>query len=903
MKRMLLLCTACLMPLLAFALKPIERSPLATAPTYMDQIGVWQSEGNRVIDTRDGRIQSVSQLNEGPYSGTPEMAAHAFLNQHTDWLGFAPSSDNLRAVRTAESPVGYHVTFEFTLNSVPVYPGNCVVTLDKQNVVQFFFSSIIAVPESTPSVAMMTAQDATTRALNYLQPKAAPKDDALTELVIWAGDNRDFAPCWKVRQYLDDPMGDWEVLVDANNGAIRRVEDRACYINGSGKVFRPDPLTTAEVVYGAAGYTDGNDANTTQLDGQTFVDTLYDITLNAGVYSLNGPAVHLLNFENPAGNPVTATHADSFRFTRDQQGFEDVMCYYHITTSQMWIQSLGFTNIQNNPNDILECDPHGLNGDDNSHYIPGSNRIAFGEGGVDDDEDADVIWHEYGHGIQSSSVPGWGGGEEGAMGEGFGDYWACSHSRALVDYRNEWVFNWDGHNPFWTGRVVNAGMHYPEDLTGSVHTDGQIWSQACYDANVEMGRAAMDEIVLAQHFLIGTNASMLTAAQAILTADQNLNGGANQLAIYNNFVPRGLLVMPPRFEVIAPNGGETWAIDSSVTVQWSIGSIAGNISIELSRNGITGPWTSLSASTPNDGLQTFFAPAPASPTCRVRITSLNTPDSTDMSDADFMIASPLVVLSENFESGAPDWVHDAAAGWTDQWHISTERANSPTHSYKHGDTGTGNYAAHCDARLTSPLILTLPDNAALSFYHQNQSELSSAYPDSAYDGGIIEISVEGEEYTQLTPVGGYPKTFRYLTTGGQPVTGPMPGLPCFAGSITTWTRVEVNLSAYAGQAVQIRFRFGSDNGGQLEGWYVDDVIVAGAATLTAPQDVTLYRNGDSMVLRWAEDSNPLYQVYSSTSPDGPFDTLIGSTDQNLFVIPGGIADVPMFYVVVGWDGN
>ena len=888
----------------AIALKPVERSLLATAPTYMDQTGVWRAEANRVIDTRDGSIQSVSQLNVGPYSGTPEQAARAFLNEHADWLGVAPTKDNLIAVRTAETPLGYHVTFERVIDGVPVYPGNCVITLTRDNIVRFFFSSLYRASEETPTRAMLTAGDAIGAAHAYLQPKLAPREPAVADLVIWAGDNRDFVPCWKVRQYLEDPIGDWEVLVDANNGAIRRAEDRACYINGTGRVFRPDPLTTAEVTYGTTGYTDGNDANTPQLAAQTFVDTLYDIELNAGNYWLWGPSVRLIDFESPTGAPVIAAHPDSFRFTRDQQGFEDVMCYYFISTSQMWIQSLGFTNIQNNPNDILECDPHGLNGDDNSHYIPGSNRIAFGEGGVDDDEDADVIWHEYGHGIQSSSVPGWGGGEEGAMGEGFGDYWACSHSRALVDYRNEWVFNWDGHNPFWSGRVVNANMHYPEDLTGSVHTDGQIWSQACYEANVEMGRAAMDEIVLAHHFLIGTNASMLTAAQGILTADQNLNGGANQAAIYNNFVPRGLLEPPPVFAVTSPNGGELWVMDSTVTITWSIGSVTGNILIELSRNGVTGPWVTLAASTPNDGMHQVVASAPGTETARVRITSIDDPVQTDMSDADFFISAMLVLLSETFEGGAGDWFHESGGGtWVDQWHISAERANSPTHSYKNGDTGTGNYANLCDARLISPIIDNLPGNATLSFYHQIQAELSGAYPDSAYDGGVIEISVDGNAFEPATPRNGYPKTFRTESGGGNPYSGPMPGRPCFSGNVTTWTLVEVDLAAHEGLPVQFQFRFGSDAGTGNEGWYIDDVTVFAPLGISTPTGLTCLRNGNNIVLRWADDSNPFYRIYSSTSPEGPFTTLEGSTTENIFTVPGGIgAEEMKFFVVVGWDG-
>ena len=36
----------------------------------------------------------------------------------------------------------------------------------------------------------------------------------------------------------------------------------------------------------------------------------------------------------------------------------------------------------------------------------------FGKGGVDDAEDAEVIWHEYGHAIQDAQVPGFGAGHE-----------------------------------------------------------------------------------------------------------------------------------------------------------------------------------------------------------------------------------------------------------------------------------------------------------------------------------------------------------------------------------------------------------------------------------------------------------------------------------------------------------
>jgi Zn-dependent metalloprotease len=886
----------------AFALKPVATNPLETPPVWWDQSGVWRSQDNQVIDTRDGSIQCVSQLAEGPFAGTPEEAARAFLAGHTGWLKDASCLTNLKAVRTAESPMGYHVTFELTYGGVPVYPGNLVVTMDKQNVVRFFFTSLFAVRPMTGVLPSLSSDQAAKLALSYLKPDVAPRDPAQTKLVIWAGDNESSRLCWRVWQYLEKPMGDWEVLVDAQNGRIHRVYDQACYLDGTGKVFRPDPLTTAAANYGDTGFSDNSNANSTQLAGQQVVDTLRGITLSSGVYRLQGPFVTLVDFESPTVAPITATHPDSFRFTRNLNAFEDVNVYYNIDKSQRWIQTLGFTNIQNLS---INVDPHGLSGADNSHYIPSTNRIAWGDGGVDDAEDADVVWHEYGHAIQTGSVPGWGGGDEGGMGEGFGDYWTASYSHDISTFHDTWVFNWDGHNEFWAGRVLNGAKHYPED-NGEVHDAGEIWSQGCYETMLDISRPIMDRIVLQHHFLLGTSASMPTAAQALLTVDQSLYSGIHQSSIYTRFIPRGLLTAPPTFGLTSPNGGEFWPVDSTVSVQWTTGNLGGNVQVELSRNGLAGPWTVLAASVLNNGLTTWVVSGPRSTTCRLRISVVGDPAHADTSSADFTISGLQMLLSEDFESGAPQWTHASAGGsWIDQWHISTRRSHSSSHAYKCGDTGTAVYGNLNDARFTSPVINALPAGAVFSCFQWTYAEVSAAYPDSAYDGGIVEVSANGGAFTRIAPTTGYPKIFRWRTTGGNPVTGPMAGQPCFSGVDTTWTQKTYNLAAYAGQNIQLRFRFGSDAGTGREGWYVDDARLYAPLTtppVVTPNSLTIFHDGTSIVLNWAADGNPNYRVYSSATVDGPYDTLEGITTATTLTLPDN-PNERRFYRVVGWDGQ
>jgi hypothetical protein len=284
-----------------------------------------------------------------------------------------------------------------------------------------------------------------------------------------------------------------------------------------------------------------------------------------------------------------------------------------------------------------------------------------------------------------------------------------------------------------------------------------------------------------------------------------------------------------------------------------------------------------------------------------------TTNDTTLQDVNLVPRPVVTLLTEDFENGAPGWTHDTPGGtWVDQWNITTQRSHSSSHSYKCGDVGTANYANYNDARLTSPVINNLPAEARLRFWHQIESELSTAYPDSAYDGGIVEISVNGGAFTELGMVGNYPKTFRWRTTGGNPATGPMLGEPCFAGSVTTWTQVDADLSAYAGQSVQLRFRFGSDQSTGAAGWFVDDVSVTafGSAALTDPQQVVIYSDGDNIILSWAADSNPSYRIYSDTDPSGTFSTFVGSTTATTDTLFGAAASsLKTFYVVKGWDGN
>ena len=303
-------------------------------------------------------------------------------------------------------------------------------------------------------------------------------------------------------------------------------------------VFNPDPLTTANQPYGAP-YADSFDQDVLELNAQR-VPVQMPVKFENDTFFLENDHVIIQEFSLPSVPPATSL-VPLFNFTRSQSGFEDVNAYYHISYFQNYIQSLGFTNIVDYQ---IAVDAHALNGSDNSNFNAGFNppRLQFGEGGVDDAEDMDVIIHEYGHAIMHSAAPGTNNGtERRALDEAIGDYFASSYSRFLSPNRWEDVFTWDGHNEFWPGRSSVSTDHYPEDLNNNLYTDADIWSATLMQIWGDIGREATDAIMIQAAYSFSEGMTMPQAALLFLQADTLLFGGANFTPIRQRMYDRGLI--------------------------------------------------------------------------------------------------------------------------------------------------------------------------------------------------------------------------------------------------------------------------------------------------------------------------------------------------------------------------
>lgn len=303
-------------------------------------------------------------------------------------------------------------------------------------------------------------------------------------------------------------------------------------------VFNPDPLTSANQNYGAP-YADTFDQDVLELNAEREM-VQAPVTFENDTFFLRNEYVVIKEFSLPSIDPAHSLTPE-FNFTRAESGFEDVNAFYHITYFQVHIQTLGFNNIVDYP---IEVDVHALNGSDNSNFNPGFNppRLQFGEGGVDDAEDADVIIHEYGHAIMHAAAPGTNNGtERKALDEAAGDYFASSYSRHISDNRWEDVFTWDGHNEYWPGRSSVSSDHYPEDLNNNLYSDADIWSATLMEIWGDIGRNATDAIMIQAAYSFSEGMTMPQAAILFLQADTLLFGGANFTPIRQRMYDRGLI--------------------------------------------------------------------------------------------------------------------------------------------------------------------------------------------------------------------------------------------------------------------------------------------------------------------------------------------------------------------------
>ena len=506
---------------------------------------------------------------------TPQQIAEATLKKIAGDLKIRPDLSQLKFDKVKESILGSHVLYQQYHAGKPISGAWIRIDIDKDGRVYNILSDLVPEPamaktrkaEAKSAGATQTRQlsegEAKTRAIEAAS--AAPGDEVKVLQSESCYYPRNGVPIltWKmiVKTTPAKSSGknarpaEWKIYIDAATGEIIEKHNLLRFVDGKGRVFDPNPVVSLND-------TTLNDKS--QLPDKAYKEVVLRDLKNTGF--IEGPFVTT----NTTRNRVKRKNCD-FRFKRNNRAFKEVMVYFHIDRIQRYLQGLGFKNVLNHPI------PVNIDGqrDDNSHYSPSDKNLTFGTGGVDDAEDAEIILHEYGHAIQDDQVPGFGASDEGgAMGEGFGDFLAASFfSDVKPQQLKPTLGNWDataysGDEPPYLRRL-DSNKKYPKDLDHEVHDDGEIWSACLWELRAALGRKTTETLVIAHHFLLSRDARFEDGANALVTADKNLNQGVNEKAIRDVFVRRGILPNPKRKNKRAGTPFEDIPVKRSQNESWS----------------------------------------------------------------------------------------------------------------------------------------------------------------------------------------------------------------------------------------------------------------------------------------------------------------------------------------------
>ena len=501
----------------------------------------------------------------------------------------------------------------------------------------------------------------------------------------------------------------------------------------------------------------------------------------------------------------------------------------------------------------------------------------------DGDLDNGIIAHEYGHGLSNRLTGGpansscLGNAEQG--GEGWSDYlalmmttnWATATtsdgtlSRPIGTYALNQLPTGAGirNYPYSTNISVNPWTYaMMTGSSGAVHTIGQIWCVALWEMTWEMiqldginpnifnpsaigGNSAALKLVIEGMRLQPCSPGFIDARNAILKADTLFFNAKYSCAIWKAFAKRGMGVFASQGSSSSTTdqvadftnaGSATMRLTQSVTQQQeglnitytttiSSGNCNGFLNYTL-RDTLPLNVTYISGGSYNSSNRVVSFPV-----------NLNTGQSQNYSFTVLVnngaYYPPVSFLNEKITTSTIPSSWSASSTTTGVWTVSGTQTSSAPFAFF-----TPNLISTSDQRLQTVVPITLPlTPPQLSFQGNYNAE-------SNWDGGVVEISNNGG--TTWVDLGSSFISGGYTGLLNNSGANPLKGRNAFTGISNGFVKSTVNLSAYGGQDVLLRFRFCSDESVAGTGWYVDDILITDTAKVYIRS--ALYNNLNTLVL-------------------------------------------------------
>ena len=418
----------------------------------------------------------------------------------------------------------------------------------------------------------------------------------------------------------------------------------------------------------------------------------------------------------------------------------------------------------------------------------------------------DVVYHEYGHAINSGRYNGssWNGGmSNGGLNEGFADVWAISLTENPV-----LGYGWDLLDPtIFVRRYDQDRKVYPQDLVGEVHADGEIIAGAFWDLYLNLGD--MNQMLNLFKYTYDSGVDGPDGDEGIiytdillevLFADDNdadlSNGTPNDLAIISAFDLHGITLLSNAVishnPIQVANANMPINVNANVglTYPWALGSTNCYYKINDANT-----WTNL----PMTGVTSFTASIPSQTNGTVIAYYLSLTDNFGNESAVTPIASNImpikdanlpnfilvgfdIMQEEDFDSNFGFW---QTGGFDDNATTGIWEIGVPIPSYGvYGDPST---ICQTDAQNT-------PGGSQCAFTG-NATSSQSGLGENDVDGGHTSLYSPSYDLSSFSnPAFSY---YRWYTNS--PYSGANPGADWWQVMISddgvNWVYVEDNISS------------------------------------------------------------------------------------------------------------
>jgi len=488
--------------------EPLLEGPFASAPpaakadawaAFSQRHGGWDAlwQGWTATPKRAlGRAITVS----GPVADAKSAHAIAldFLRSEAP-VTKAAAGIELAERSTVKARRVWYAHFKQLYEGIEILRSNTTVHLDQSGKVMAFGSEIRDDIELSTQ-AFVTAENARGRALYNLDYDAntdvVSGGEDLYVLPVESAEGTDYHLVRHVHVSQANPPHEWDVFVDAQDAEIRWRRDRVRYGSVSGDVnveikanVPSDPViatTLADIYVTFGGTTVMSDgAGAFAINGVNGVGTLSSLVAGpwARVYRQDGPASGSFSAGGVDADtdPTVNVNLIGGAHPTETTGF------LHTKTVHDYVKSLDpaltAVDFQMPVNVNLTTDACNAfwNGASINFY-----RFSAPDGCSNTIYLADVVYHEYGHGVNDRMYQQLGsvfGMSNGALHEGTADVLA----NMLED-------DPEIGEEFYTTTTVGIRnsdntKKYPNDVVGEVHADGEIIAGAFWDLRLQVGNA------------------------------------------------------------------------------------------------------------------------------------------------------------------------------------------------------------------------------------------------------------------------------------------------------------------------------------------------------------------------------------------------------------------------------